>query len=192
MRSRVPASLGLLSVLLLGACTATPAPEAVDTPTAAPPPPGEPCPAGGLRVAADGSEAAMGLRILHLEVTNCGGRPQGLSGYPRLRVLDENRTRMDVRVREGSAGIATVDGFDDPPRSVTLEPGGTARTGLMWRNTNTGTTAPGVGEYLEIAPSGTRPWQPVEQPAPDRNGLHIDLGTTGTLGVRAWYQDDGR
>ncbi|MCP2183525.1 Protein of unknown function (DUF4232) [Prauserella alba] len=180
-------------MLLLGACTPTSAPEAVGTPTSAPSAPsapGESCPASDARIAAVGSEAAMGLRILHLEFTNCSERPQHLSGYPRLRVLDENRTRMDVRVREGSAGIATVEGFDDPPRELTLQPGGTARTGLMWRNTNTATGAPGVGEYLEIAPTAGRPWQPVEQSAADRDGLHIDLGSTGTLGVRAWHRDE--
>lgn len=130
----------------------------------------------------------MGLRVLELTLTNCGEGPYHLEGYPQLRLLDETGEPMDVRAEHGSAGIATVEGFDAAPRPLTLAPGELARTHLMWRNTDTDAGAPAVGHSLSIAPVRGRPWQPVELTEAHADGLHIDVGSTGRVGVRAWYR----
>ncbi len=176
----------LSSLLVASACTAEPDPPL-------PPPSPEPtvaavCPESGVRVAAGLSEAATGLRVLELRLVNCGERPYRLDGYPLLRVLDAGGEPLKVEVAQGSAGIATVEGFDAPPEPLTLQPGEAAETQLMWRNTVTGNGAPQVGESLSIAPAEGRPWQPVEAGDQYPDGLHIDVGSTGVLGVRAWYR----
>lgn len=176
----------LSSLLVTSACTAVPelpAPPSSPEPTVA-----TACPESGVRVAAGPSEAATGLRVLGLRLTNCGERPYDLDGYPLLRVLDTDGEPLKVEVARGSAGIATVEGFDAPPEPLTLWPGETAETQLMWRNTVTGNGAPQVGESLSIAPAEGRPWQPVEAGGQYPDGLHIDVGSTGTLGVRAWHR----
>ncbi|MFC4002937.1 DUF4232 domain-containing protein [Prauserella oleivorans] len=178
---------GLLTLLIAGACTSAPEPiDPVRTPV--PTPPAEACPETGVRVTVGIDEAAMGLRVLGLTLTNCGDRPYQLEGYPQLRLLDEAGKPMDVRVEHGSAGIATVDGFDAPPRALTLRAGEVARTNLMWRNTNTSAGTPAVGDTLSVAPVEGRPWQPVELTGGYEDGLHIDVGSTGLIGVRAWYR----
>ncbi|CAM3094171.1 DUF4232 domain-containing protein [Saccharomonospora xinjiangensis] len=174
----------LPALLVATACAAEPEPPA-------PPPAPEPtveaaCPDSGVRVEAGLSEAASGLRVLALHLTNCGRDEYHLDGYPLLRVLDTGGEPLDVEVAHTSAGIATVEGFDTPPEPLTLRPGETATTRLMWRNTVTEAGAPGVGESLSIAPAEGRPWQPVEA-GDDPGGLHIDVGSTGMLGVRAWH-----
>ncbi|WP_438388627.1 DUF4232 domain-containing protein [Actinopolyspora saharensis] len=151
------------------------------------------CPDTGVRLTTDLVETAMGLRLMHVELTNCGDRPYALNGYPRVRVLDEDRKPLDVRTAQGSADIASVDGFDTPPEAITVRPGEHAETQLMWRNTNTSFDAPAVGKYLRITPARDRPWQPVEPvgrernpPGQDRNEITINLGSSGKLGTSAW------
>ncbi|TLW94700.1 DUF4232 domain-containing protein [Saccharomonospora piscinae] len=176
----------LPALLVLGACTGGPVgPE--------PAPPRTPeatvdstCPDSGVRVTAGLDEAASGVRVQALRLTNCGDEPYRLDGYPVLRVLDAEGEPLDLRVLHGSGDIATIDGFDDPPRPLTLRSGESADTHLLWRNTRTGTGAPQVGERLSVAPAEGEPWQPVRFDG-DR-GAHLDLGTTGELGVRAWHR----
>ncbi len=175
----------LSSLLVVSACAAEPEPPAPPSPE---PTPAAVCPESGVRVAAGLSEAAMGLRVLGLRLTNCGERPYDLDGYPLLRVLDTDGEPLKVEVAQGSAGIATVEGFDAPPEPLTLRPGETAETQLMWRNTVTDNGASQVGESLSIAPAEGRPWQPVEAGGQYPDGLHIDVGGTGILGVRAWHR----
>ncbi|GLZ43480.1 hypothetical protein Acsp05_71040 [Actinokineospora sp. NBRC 105648] len=157
------------------------------------PPPA--CPPEGVLITPLTPEAAMGLRVVTLEMVNCGARPYEISGYPVLRVLDGEQRVLPVKVGRGSAGIATVAGFDDPPRSVTLRPGEKARTGLMWRNTVTDSTVTATtGHTLEIAPAEDRPVQRVpliaEGDRADEGpyAFTLDLGNTGALGVRAWFK----
>lgn len=183
--------LVLLMLLAVSACTAEPEPTA-PIPSAAPKPTGTAdCPESGVRVTTGVAEAAMGLRVQGINLTNCGQRPYHLDGYPLLRVLDKNGEPLDVRLAHGSAGIATIDGFDAPPQPLTLQPGDVAQTHVVWRNTTTSADAPAVGEYLSIAPAEGRPWQPVQLDDRYRDGLHIDLGNTGKLGVRAWHHPSG-
>lgn len=150
--------------------------------TTAPPTPAPAgCPESGLAVQPGGLEAAMGLRLLQLVVVNCGAAPRAVHGHPVVRVLDGDRKPLDVVVGLGSAGIATVAGFDAPPAAVTLQPGERAMAALIWRNTVTDASRPATnGRYLEVAVSGDAPAQLVQ---PDGG---IDLGTTAKVGVAPW------
>ncbi|MFF8448887.1 DUF4232 domain-containing protein [Streptomyces leeuwenhoekii] len=145
------------------------------------PAPGGSCPPSGVRLTADEGDAAMGLRVVGLRLENCGGRPYSLDGYPALELLGEDRKPVaGVEVVRGSGGIAQVAGFDDPPRPVTLEPGETASAGLMWRNT----TEFGTPVHVPYVRVTARPGADPVTVTPE-----LDLGTTGTLGVRAWRED---
>lgn len=128
------------------------------------------------------SDAAMGLRVLSLELLNCGTRPYTVNGYPFLRVLDEDRAPLDVDVSHGASSIATIEGFDPPAAPVTLQPGEMAVAGLTWRNTVTEVKPAANGSYLDILPSGRESADDAEQTLP----VVLDLGTTGKLGVSAW------
>ncbi|WP_344859235.1 DUF4232 domain-containing protein [Planomonospora alba] len=145
------------------------------------PAPAARCTGRDVAVTVGGTDAAMGLRALSVELVNCGTRPYRLNGYPVLQVLDGERRPLDVEVAEGSSSIALIDGFDAPPRPLTLAPGETAVAGLVWRNTLLGSTAPPArGAYLRIAPAEGRAAHTVRRT--------VDLGTTGRLGVTAWHR----
>ncbi|MFF1546509.1 DUF4232 domain-containing protein [Streptomyces sp. NPDC058291] len=136
------------------------------------------CPPSGIRVTADEGDSAMGLRVVGLLLENCGERDYTVNGYPEVSLLDEDRQPVDgVRILRGGGGIATVTGFDDPPRTVTLKPGERASADLMWRNTTGFGTAVDV-PYVRVR---ARPGA-----APVMITPHLDLGTTGKLGVSAW------
>ncbi|MFJ9947233.1 DUF4232 domain-containing protein [Kitasatospora sp. NPDC091207] len=165
----------------LGAFT----PDASVTPFGTLPTPSAPPPAActpeGVSLAAEEVNAAMGLRVMGIRLTNCGSRPYTLNGRPGVRVLDAERAPLGITVRNGSAGIATLEGFDAAPKAVTLDPGEYAAFQLVWRNTVTAGTGPADnGRFLEVAPLPGRPR--VVVPA------DLDLGTTGRLGVSAWTE----
>ncbi|MFE0421226.1 DUF4232 domain-containing protein [Streptomyces sp. NPDC058953] len=145
-------------------------------------PPGG-CPESGVRVTVDEGEAAMGLRVVGVTLTNCGTRPYALDGYPRPTLLDEKHRAVDgVRILRGGAGIATGTGLDDPPRPVDLKPGESARTSLIWRNTHTGFGEAVNAPYVRLVPKpGASPVTVIPE---------LDLGTTGKLGVGAWRKAD--
>ncbi|MEU6118074.1 DUF4232 domain-containing protein [Streptomyces sp. NPDC047117] len=137
-----------------------------------------PCPASGVRVTADAGDAAMGLRVVGLRLRNCGKRTYHLNGYPLLKLLDEDRKPVSgIRVLRGSGSIATVAGFDAPPRPVTLKPGEAASAGLVWRNTTGGGIAANV-PYVQVR---TKSGAGAVTVTPE-----LDLGTTGKLGVSPW------
>lgn len=146
------------------------------------PAPAGTCPASGLRIFADDGDAAMGLRVVGLHLENCGSRPHSLEGYPALQLLDDELAPVDgIRIVPGGEGVALLDGFDAPPRPVTLRPGESARAGLMWRNTT------------EFGEAVTVPYVRVRERAgadPVIVAPGLDLGTTGRLGVSAWRKDD--
>ncbi len=146
------------------------------------------CPDSGVRASVGLEEAAMGLRVIGLELTNCGDAPYHLDGYPSLRVLGPEGEQLDVRVQHGAEGIATIESFEVAPEPLTLETGEVAGASIVWRNTDTSGGAQAVGHTVSIAPARGEPWQPVELDDRFPNGLHIDLGTTGTLGVSAWHR----
>ncbi|WP_154697452.1 DUF4232 domain-containing protein [Lentzea guizhouensis] len=157
------------------------------TPAPTTPSPSEqPC-ANGLRFTTNGGDAAMGLRVMSVEVVNCGTQPVQLNGHPAVRLLDERWQPLDVAILPGSGGISRVDGFDDPPRPITVQPGERARSAFMWRNTHTTLDPPQVGSHVDIAAAPGGAWQSLVAVAPEQN-INIDLGSTGKLGVRAWYR----
>ncbi|WP_405627029.1 DUF4232 domain-containing protein [Streptomyces sp. NBC_00016] len=136
------------------------------------------CPPSGVRVFADDGDAAMGLRVVGLILENCGDRDYTVDGYPQVTLLDEDHKPVDgVKIFKGSGGISTVTGFDDAPRPVTLKPGERANAGLMWRNTTGSGTAVDVPYVRVRARSDAEPVMVTP---------HLDLGTTGKLGVSPW------
>jgi hypothetical protein len=137
------------------------------------------CPPSGMLVRLGGHDAAMGLRVLGIELVNCGSVPITLNGYPEVRILDDDRALLPVTVIRGSTAVASIDNFDTPPAPVTAAPGGRLVAGLVWRNrVEAGEVV--TGTYLEIVPA---PGQPAQTVRPEGR---IDLGTTGRLGVTAW------
>ncbi|MFF2349844.1 DUF4232 domain-containing protein [Kitasatospora sp. NPDC058115] len=153
----------------------TSAPEA-PTASAAPAPV---CSPEGVALTVGEANAATGLRVMPVRLTNCGTRPYALKGHPAVRVLDAERAPLAVTVKRGSAGIATLDDFDATPVPLILQPQEYAESQLLWRNTVTaGDRGPDDGRFLDIAPIPGRPRLTV--PA------HLDLGTTRALGVAPW------
>ncbi|GAB3112911.1 hypothetical protein GCM10027160_15590 [Streptomyces calidiresistens] len=161
--------------------------DPVPSPPSSDEPPVEPaqedisCPPSGLRVTADFTNPAMGLRVMGLRLVNCGDTPRRIEGYPGVTLLDEDAEALDVEVVNGSGDIAFVEGFDDPPVPFDLEPGEQASAGLMWRNTVTHVDdfrypAP----YLTVSPI---PGEEAQLVVPDGD---IDTGSTGIAGVSAW------
>nr|WP_308401056.1 DUF4232 domain-containing protein [Streptomyces sp. AC512_CC834] len=140
------------------------------------------CPPSGLRLTADRGDAAMGLRVVGLHLENCGTRTYSLEGYPVLQLLDAERQPVDgIEILRGTDGIPMAGGDDGPPGPVTLRPGESAVSGLAWRNTTQfgeAVTVPYVRVRAEAGADAVTV-------AP-----HLDLGTTGELGVRAWRKDE--
>lgn len=138
------------------------------------------CPASGVRMVPGLVEAAMGLRAMSVTLTNCGTKPYTLNGYPSLQVLDADGERLDIRVLKG-AGDITTGVPDAGPHTVTVRPGKSARTSLVWRNTVTEADTPSVNApSLRIAPAEG---EPAEVVTPEGG---IDLGNTGRIGATAW------
>ncbi|MEU5422366.1 DUF4232 domain-containing protein [Streptomyces sp. NPDC020667] len=180
---------GLLTAGLLTACGAPvpgPAPETAGRPGDRPSPDamsGAPdvldCPSSGLLAQAGEANAAMGLRVLTVELTNCGTDTKTVNGYPDIQILDSDRKPVEVELERGAASVLGQDDFDAGPVEVTLAPGGKARARLAWRNTVDDLTKSAVtGAYLSLA---TAPGS-ARQNVPET----IDLGTTGRLGLSAW------
>lgn len=142
--------------------------------TEAPPEPGE-CPPSGVRLTSD-SSGAMGLRVVGLRLENCGTRDYTLDGYPILEPLDKDRSvAAGVQIVRGSGGIrgsTPGSGFDEPALPLVLKPGESAVSGFMWRMDSV------ILPYIRVR--AQRGADPVTLT------LHLDLGTTGKLAVRAW------
>ncbi|MEU2868817.1 DUF4232 domain-containing protein [Streptomyces olivoreticuli] len=182
----------LIAVGLLSACGApTPMaePEPVapkvrpaDAPSSGAPsnePPPLDCPESGLIAQAGPANAAMGLRVLTVELTNCGKERQVVNGYPDVRILDRDRKPVEVELERGAKSILGQEDFDAGPVRLALLPGQKAVAALAWRNTvDDLTKSPVDGAYLSIAPVPGSARQNVPET--------IDLGTTGKLGLSAW------
>ncbi|MYW66786.1 DUF4232 domain-containing protein [Streptomyces sp. SID8379] len=158
------------------------APLATATATAEPT---GPCPDTGLRVAAGRGDAAMGLRVLDITLTNCGKGTFELYGYPKLKLLEEDRGAVErVRILEGTKEIAATGVRDDKPTRVTVRPGERAVMYLVWRNTYDDITHPPVTvEHVTVDP-GLGRGTPTVTPDPP-----LDLGSTGRLGTTAWRKE---
>jgi uncharacterized protein DUF4232 len=170
-----------IALSLLAGCTADP-PPVPPTPRSTTPTTEPVCP-DGIAVTAGVADAASGVRILVLHLSNCGDRPYTVNGYPEVRVLDADGAVLQVAVAPGSNDVATVEAFDAPPTPMTLPPGGTAVSGVLWRNTVIDGRPSMLGTALDVRPAPDADWQRITDDDPD--GLHIDLGTTGRMGVRA-------
>jgi len=138
-----------------------------------------PCPKGGLRIMPSEVDGAMGLRADSLTVTNCGAKSLTVSGYPQVRVLDEDGKAYAVTVHQGLS-ITGDGGIEDPaPTTFTLKPGAQALSTLVWRNLVTRSDVEAVtGDTLEVAPG--------KGALPQSVPLKVDLGNTGKLDVLAW------
>ncbi|MGC5343920.1 DUF4232 domain-containing protein [Streptomyces sp. DT171] len=139
------------------------------------------CPPSGIRVTTDEGDAAMGLRVVGLHLTNCGTGDYRLDGYPQLQLLDANHEPVTgVRILRGTSEISTGLGSDAPPGPVTLKPGESAFARLAWRNTT------GFGEAVNApyARVTARPGATAVTVTPE-----FDLGTTGKLGTGPWQKE---
>ncbi|PKV83561.1 DUF4232 domain-containing protein [Streptomyces sp. TLI_146] len=157
----------------IGKVRAIPADEASETSAK--------CPPSGMRVTTDEGDAAMGLRVVGMHLTNCGTGVVRTDGYPRLQLLDEGRRPVTgVRILDGTGAISPAGGPETPPRPVTLRPGETASASLMWRNTTESGTPVNI-PYVRVT---VKPGSPTAIVTPE-----LDLGTTGRLGVGPWTKD---
>ncbi|MFD5825795.1 DUF4232 domain-containing protein [Lentzea sp. NPDC060358] len=159
----------------------------VERPVSLVTPTNEPACDTGLRFTAGATEAASGLRVMAVEVLNCGTKPVQLHGYPQVKLLDEGWQPLTAEIVQGSGGIASVAGFDDAPQPIAVAPGERAKTAFLWRNTHTSVDPPQVGSHVDIAAAAGGTWQTLAPASPER-GILVDLGSTGRMGVRAWYR----
>ncbi|WP_170154796.1 DUF4232 domain-containing protein [Lentzea atacamensis] len=164
-----------------------PAPAGAQAVPLATPTSAEPSCATGLQFVEGAGDAAMGLRVMSIELVNCGTQPVELNGYPQVKLLDEHWQPLDVEIVNGSGGISSsAEGFDNPPQPIVVQPGERAKTAFMWKNRHTTVDPPQVSTHVDIAASPGATFQSLMPATPGRN-LHIDLGSTGRLGVRAWH-----
>ncbi|MFD3485936.1 DUF4232 domain-containing protein [Streptomyces sp. NPDC058665] len=140
------------------------------------------CPPSGLDVVIGGEDAAMGHRVVTVQLWNCGDKPYRVKGYPGVELLDEAREPVDVKVTHESDYTYTGR-RDDRPRQLTLAPDGTASVVLHWNNRVTSIDgAPTPGAHILVTPAAGE--KPVSLPLP------VDLGTDGTLDVTSWAADE--
>lgn len=183
----VRAALGVV-VVLAGCAPAGTVPTAVrspiphGSPASVVPAPTAACPAGGVRIEAGDANAATGLRVLSLFLINCGDEPYEVYGHPAVRLLDEDRGQLLVRVLLDVREITHAPlGWDGPAQPVVLQPGERAGAAVAWRNTYDDSEHPPVNaHHLEVAPEPGRPAQVVTPAVP------LDLGSTGRIGLTPW------
>ncbi|MFD9701769.1 DUF4232 domain-containing protein [Lentzea sp. NPDC059081] len=144
--------------------------------------------AAGVRFTTNSTEAASGLRVMAVEVANCGTEALELNGYPQVSLFDGEGQPLDVAILDGSGGITSLPGFDDPPQPITVLPGETASSAFVWRNTRISPwEPPQLARHVELATAPGAVRQPLVA-LPPHDSIHIDLGDTGRMGVRAWYR----
>ncbi|MFF8471860.1 DUF4232 domain-containing protein [Streptomyces griseus] len=142
----------------------TPAPAHGDTarsgPATAPSgTPSETCPASGAVVTMGEVLTAMMSRAAVLTLTNCGTKPYRVGGYPSVQALGEEGERLPVKVNPAGSQF----GRDLGPETLTLKPGGTARSMLAWVSTQEGGELV-MADALELAaaPDAGARVQPLE------------------------------
>ncbi|MHA6761787.1 DUF4232 domain-containing protein [Streptacidiphilus sp. PAMC 29251] len=152
-----------------------------DVPTAEAPSVAGPCPASGVRVFIDNGDAAMGLRVVGVQLQNCGTQAYRLNGYPQLQLLDQGHKPVDsVKILHGGDAVATGTGTDGKPQQLVLKPGESAHAGLVWRNTTGQGSDPVNAPYVRVVPKPGA--------APVMVTPELDLGTTGKLAVGPWQK----
>ena len=139
-----------------------------------------PCPESGVRVLLGASDGASGLRVLNLQMVNCGDVPQRFDGYPQLKLYDAEGRPVKVTVHRGTGGIADIEPFKKPPSAFTLKPGDVASAGILWRNLVQDTTRPAT--TADIAAVTPRPGMRAQRVT----DATIDLGNTEKIGVSPW------
>jgi hypothetical protein len=139
-----------------------------------------PCPASGAKLSLGRVDAAMGLRAVTVQLTNCGKKPYRVNGYPEVIVLDENRVPLGLIPTRGTVFSAAAK--DEGPHPLTLAPGDFAVSVLHWNNRVTATDPVGAGAYVAVAPAEGEERR--ELP------LLLDIGSDGKLGVTAWALPD--
>jgi uncharacterized protein DUF4232 len=149
------------------------------------------CTSDGVAFSLGGADAAMGVRVVNIQIANCGDRPVTVNGYPRLRLFGEDQEELAVTVAHGSTAVATVPELDVPAVPVVLAPGESAWAGLVWRNLVTDSTVRATdASGLDVALGPDTDWQHVPMTVPDeRRGsvaITIDLGNTDKIGVGPW------
>ncbi|MFI9383390.1 DUF4232 domain-containing protein [Kutzneria sp. NPDC052558] len=163
-------------VLLVGCSAPPPAPQptaTTSTTTAKP--------AHGPVLSLGEGDAASGLRVVPIRLANCGDTPLTVTGYPALRVLDDDRQPIDVKVADGADAVALVPSLQQPPTTFTLAPGQQAEASVLWKNTVTDSTVVATtGAYFDLAPAAGQPWQTRKPHGP------IDIGNTGKVAVSPW------
>ena len=149
------------------------------------------CTSDDVAFSLGGADAAMGVRVLNIEIVNCGDQPVTVNGYPRLRLFGEDQEELAVAVMHGSTAVATVPELDVPPVPVVLAPGESAWAGLVWRNLVTDSTVRATTAVgLDVALGRDTDWQQVPMTVANEQGsslaMTIDLGNTGRIGVGPW------
>ncbi|MGX2993714.1 DUF4232 domain-containing protein [Streptomyces sp. JNUCC 64] len=134
----------------------------------------DPCEEPGVRLRAEHTGAAMGLRALVVVLTNCGTEPYALNGHPRVDLADAHGIRLP--------GVRTVDDLSavpmapsaPPATAFALERGESAEADVMWR-ANTG-AVPSLG--VRARPGAPRVLVTPAEP--------LDAGPRNVVGVSAW------
>ncbi|GAB2910689.1 DUF4232 domain-containing protein [Streptomyces mayteni] len=149
-------------------------------------PPSTECPESGARVTPGLIDAAMGLRAGTIVLDNCGTEPYTVEGYPELTLVDDDGVEpLPIEIQHDTTDItASLNGFDEPPRPVTLEPGESAWAAITWRNTADIGGSSLDARFVDVVPA---PGEETQRITPDGG---IDLGTTGRLAVSPWVAFD--
>ncbi|MFD1373856.1 DUF4232 domain-containing protein [Actinoplanes sichuanensis] len=132
----------------------------------------------GLEISIGGKDAASGLRAVGLDLRNCGGKPYQIKGYPVVKILDEDRRPLELRVLHGVGEVATLPPWQVEPKQVTIAPGASATALLVWRNLTTDAETVAVGRFVRVAPGDGR--------AEHLLALHVDAGNTGEVAISPW------
>ncbi|PWK49048.1 DUF4232 domain-containing protein [Actinoplanes xinjiangensis] len=132
----------------------------------------------GLEISVGEGDAASGLRVVGLQLRNCGGKPYRIKGYPELSILDEDRKPLDVRVLRGIGEVTALPPWEVQPKQETLAPGESVRALLAWRNLTTDAETVAVGEFVSVAAGAGQSRHLL--------ALHIDAGNTGKVAISPW------
>ena len=129
-----------------------------------------------MQVSVGERDAASGLQVVVLLLTNCGRAATVVKGHPDLTVQDDDDALLAVRVTQGRGGVP-----DPGTVAVPLPPGARAQAYLNWRG-----TAQAEGsvrtERVLVRPRVVGERAAAAQVLP----LTVDLGPTRTVDVTAW------